>query len=77
MSLEELLQEVRGEMLRGGDHESAGAVAELIAASVALDELDAAVRRRDDDAATFHARMLERLLASVGTYGFRVTERER
>ena len=76
MSLEELLREVRDEMLRSGNHDGAGVAAELIAASVALDELDAAVRRQDDDAAAFHAQLLERLLAGIGTYDFQVTGRE-
>ncbi|MEV6712762.1 hypothetical protein AB0M48_12070 [Lentzea sp. NPDC051208] len=77
MSLEELLQAVHSELLRRGNDEGAGAAAELIAASVALDELDAAVERRDDDAATFQAELLERLLAGIGTYDFPVSERKR
>ncbi|WP_143022764.1 hypothetical protein [Lentzea jiangxiensis] len=77
MSLEELLREARDEMLRGGNHEGAGVAEELMAASVALDELDAAVGRQDDDAAAFHAKLLERLLAGIGTYDFCVSARKR
>ncbi|SER46426.1 hypothetical protein SAMN05216188_111271 [Lentzea xinjiangensis] len=69
-SLEELLQQVRGRMLRAGRHEIAAGVTGLIAASVALDELNAAVRREDEEAVAFHAELLARLLADVGTSGF-------
>jgi hypothetical protein len=70
--LQELLHQIRIDLVRDGEHENADAVLSLLAATAAVDELTAAIHRNDSDAITFHAEMLQEVLIDVRPLDFRI-----
>ncbi|GGU76811.1 hypothetical protein [Lentzea flava] len=73
-SFEEVLCGLRDLMLSHGDEEGAEQCTSLITATVAADELVAAIRRGDGEAMSFHHELLVRSTAEASPLRFMIKD---